>query len=266
MFCPYCGKAIQEGIANCPYCGASISSTVPPPPPTPPSIPPPTPPPYPKEEDLDVGEVLESSFNIIRKKPVLLLPQIISTVMFTLLSVLLLALISQGSLVTFLLLLVGIIILGIVVGFAIEGMYPLMVKNVIEREEVDMLGAFQKAVSRLPSLIGSGILVGLIVGVGLFLLVVPGIIFLTWYYYTVPSIMLEERGALEGMSASRKFGRTRKLKTFTMLLVLFVVGVIGRVLGLIPIFGIVISAVIELFVAVWGSIIPAYAYIEYAMI
>lgn len=77
--------------------------------------------------------------------------------------------------------------------------------------------------------------------------------------------MLEDRGALDAMSASKRFGRTRKWKTFLILLVLFVIGAIGNALGLIPIAGVMITTIVGLIVAVWRSIIPSYAYIKHAM-
>ena len=97
------------------------------------------------------------------------------------------------------------------------------------------------------------------------LLIVPGILFLTWYFYTIPAIMLEDRGALDGMSASKAFGRTRKMKTFLIILILLVAGIIGGIIGQIPVAGWIINALISLFLAVWGSVIPAYVYIRYAM-
>ncbi|MFQ5761654.1 MAG: zinc-ribbon domain-containing protein [Candidatus Bathyarchaeia archaeon] len=257
MFCPNCGKEVPDGAVTCSYCGASTPGVRPP---------------LPERAEFSATEVLGASLDIIKKKPIILLPHIITTVIVTvplfLIGVSLTSparVASLESLVAVAASIIPIIIVAIIVGTIIEGMYPLMVKNVLEGKEVEMSAAFGKAVRRFPSLIVAGILVGLLVIVGSALFVIPGIIFLTWYYYTVPSIMLENRGALDGMSASKRFGRTRKWKTFLMLLVLIVIGIVGNAFNAIPVAGVVISTLIGIIVAVWGSIIPAYAYIKYAM-
>jgi len=253
LFCPKCGKEIPEGTVTCPSCGASTSSV---------------PPPIPEKAEFSVREVLGSSFDVIKKKPIVLLPHIITTVVFGVLLFFLMPAaggVSWESLAASAGLFFLIVIVAIIVGFIVEGMYPLMVRNVIEGKDVEMSAAFGKAVSRLPSLIGAAILVGLILIAGFALFVIPGIIFLTWYWYTVPAIMLEDRGALDGMSASRRFGRTRKWKTFLMFLVLIIISIVGSAFNAIPVAGVVIGTIIGLIIAVWGSIIPAYAYIKHAM-
>ncbi len=264
-FCEKCGKEIAEGATACSSCGASIPGA---------------PPAAPEKVEFDVGKVLGSSLDIIKKKPIILLPHIITTVIFVvpIFFIILGAGLGAGLFAQPILMekispliglvflsVIAIVIVGIIIGFIIEGMYPLMVKNVLDGKDVELSAAFGKAIRRLPSLIAAAILVGLIVVAGLILFVIPGILFLTWYYYTVPAIMLEDRGALNAMSTSRRFGRTRKWKTFLILLVLFVIGIIGNLLGMIPIAGVIISAIVGLFVAVWGSIIPTYVYIKYAM-
>ncbi|MFH1327757.1 MAG: zinc-ribbon domain-containing protein [Candidatus Bathyarchaeota archaeon] len=256
MFCTNCGREIPDGAVFCPYCGASTSGASPV---------------TSKGLKFSALDVLGASLNIIKKKPIVLLPQILST------AILIAAFsLSPGpsvfqtfeSLVasaTSFMSIMAIIVAGFIVSFIIEGMYPLMTKNVIEGKEVDLSAAFMKAVGRLPSLIGAGILVGLIVFAGFVLFIVPGIIFLIWYYYTVPAIMLENRGVLDAMSASKRFGGTRKWKTFLMILVLIVISIISSVFDFVPVVGWVIAAIIGFVVSVWGSIIPAYAYIKYVM-
>jgi len=269
LFCSKCGKEIPEGSGFCPNCGASTSGA---------------PPPTPEKVEFSAAEVLGSSFDVIKKKPIILLPHIITTVIFVvpIFFIMLGAGLGAGwgagwgaesSLLErfpalfglTILSIIAVVIVGIIIAFIIEGMYPLMVKNVLDGKDVGMSAAFGKAVGRLPSLIGAAILVGIIVSVGFVIFVIPGILFLTWYFYTVPAIMLEDRGALDGMSASKRFGRTRKWKTFLILLVLVIICVIGSALGEIPIAGGVIEAIIGLIVAVWGSIIASYAYIKHAM-
>ena len=51
-------------------------------------------------------------------------------------------------------------------------------------------------------------------------LIIPGVIFVTWYTYSVPAIMLEDKGVLAGWAASKTFGRDKKWSTFSIGLVL----------------------------------------------
>ena len=101
-------------------------------------------------------------------------------------------------------------------------------------------------------------------------LVIPGIIFTTWYFYTIPSIMLEGNSATGAMSASKAFGRENKGKTFLILLTVFVVSAITSSLGLtfylvgIPTeFAVVLTLLVEAVVTGWSSIIPSYTYLTY---
>jgi len=122
------------------------------------------------------------------------------------------------------------------------------------------------AYNRFWSLVGAGILVVLIVFLGAIALVVPGIIFGCWYAYTTPAIMLENKGALEGMSASKAFGRDKKWSTFlvflTFLLAYIVIAIIGSVLS-IGGGGQVISTLLDVPLGAWTSVVIAYIYVTH---
>ncbi len=69
--------------------------------------------------------------------------------------------------------------------------------------EISVGQAYRFVLPKLLTLIGASLLTGLVVGVGLLLLVVPGVIFSLWFYLTTPSIVVEGQGVLGGMSRSR---------------------------------------------------------------
>ena len=60
---------------------------------------------------------------------------------------------------------------------------------------------------RLPAIIVAGILAGLGIAIGLVLLIVPGLVLLTWWILIIPVIVLEERRAGESFSRSRELVR-----------------------------------------------------------
>jgi predicted nucleic acid-binding Zn ribbon protein len=106
----------------------------------------------------------------------------------------------------------------------------------------------------------------IIVVLGSIVFVVPGIILATWYAYTAPAIMLENKGATAGMAASKAFGRDKKWSTFTIflvfLLVYIVVAIIGSVLS-IGGGGRVIQTLLTIPLEAWTSVVLAYTYITH---
>ncbi len=69
--------------------------------------------------------------------------------------------------------------------------------------EITVGQAYRFVLPKALILIGASLLVGLVVGVGFLLLVVPGVIFSLWFYLTVPCIVVEDCGVTAGMSRSR---------------------------------------------------------------
>ncbi len=147
-----------------------------------------------------------------------------------------------------------------------SGAYPPVVMEATRGQRLTIGEALGRAYGRFWSLVGAGILVVIIVVLGLIALVVPGIIFATWYAYTVPAIMLENKGAIEGMSASKAFGRDKKWSTFTLFLVFFVVYIIVEVIGAVLSLGgggRVIQTLLTIPLSAWTSVVIAYAYVAH---
>jgi len=100
--------------------------------------------------------------------------------------------------------------------------------------------SYRAILPRLGGVILASVMVGLVVGLGFLLLVVPGIIFSLWYALTIPVLILE------GSKAGASMGRSRALvsgnlgKVFVLALVVFLItwiigaafGLIGRQVGL----------------------------------
>jgi hypothetical protein len=69
---------------------------------------------------------------------------------------------------------------------------------------VDVNASYRYAFSRLGGLIGLALLVGLVVGVGFILLIIPGIIFLVFLSVSVGAFIIERLGVTDSMSRSWK--------------------------------------------------------------
>jgi hypothetical protein len=155
-----------------------------------------------------------------------------------------------------------------VIGIIVSGTYPFIVKAAIDGGQFSITDAMRKASHRFWTLLGAGILVGLIVFAGTILLIVPGIIFATWYAYTIPAIMLENKGVGDGMSASKAFGRDKKGSTFLMFLAVGLVSVVILIIieivisiAVSPVLGQVIDQLVEIPIAAWIAVIISYTYI-----
>lgn len=205
-------------------------------------------------------DVVSRSVDVISKNPIVMVPQLI-TLVLTLLG----DFSTSASLVAARLLLS---VLTVVVGLIVAGAYPSMVKAVLDGATISVTDALGKAYRRFWALLIAAILVALLVVVGLIALIVPGLIFVTWYAYTVPAIMLEDKGALEGMSASRAFGRDKKWSTFLLFVVFAVAGLLIDLIGSVfsiasPHLGQVVSAILDVPLGAFISVVFAYAYITH---
>jgi hypothetical protein len=75
------------------------------------------------------------------------------------------------------------------------------------RADLSLGETFVRVRPQLASIVVGGILAGLGVVVGLILLIVPGLVLLTWWVLIIPVIVLEQRRAGEAFSRSRELVR-----------------------------------------------------------
>ena len=100
------------------------------------------------------------------------------------------------------------------------------------RRDQTMGGLFSSAAPAILSLIVFGILFGIGVGIGLVLVIVPGLILLTFWSVGAPAIVVEGVGPLEAFGRSWGLVRGNAWSVFgTLLVVLLIVIAIGVVLG-----------------------------------
>lgn len=214
-------------------------------------------------KEFNVGEVLTSSFHILVKNPKILIPQLVSSLIFTIAA----GLSTISMLATpfdwFTLASAPLLLLFVLIVYVmVSGMYPILVKDVLAGVPPSLTKASKAAFRKIISLLAASILVSIIVGIGLILFIVPGLLFICWFFYTIPALMLEDKGALEAMSTSKSFSRNKKLKTLAVIIILAIFALIGGLFNIIPLIGHIISFLIGLFVAAWASVTPSYIYIK----
>jgi hypothetical protein len=150
------------------------------------------------ERRLSVGDNLNEVFRIYREQAGVLLP----VAFWLFLVVAIVNGVTEGQL--------SLVWLGIVVGLAVGTLYQGMVVELVRDVQDGRLDAsvgdlMRSVLPVLGPLIGAGILAGVGIAAGLFLLVVPGLILLTMWAVIAPVIVVERRGVFDA------FGRSRQL-------------------------------------------------------
>lgn len=139
---------------------------------------------------------------------------------------------------------VGLILLGSVIGlvahFLYTGYVVKLVQDVRDGRRDDTVGElFRAAAPFIVTLALNGILAGIAIGIGLFLLVVPGLLLITIWAVISPAIVVENRGVIEAFGRSRELVRGDGWAVFAAIVlaflivfaVSFVFGIIGAAIG-----------------------------------
>jgi hypothetical protein len=137
------------------------------------------------------------------------------------------------------LVLVGSIV-SLVAGVLYTGYVVKLVQDVRDgRLDQSMGDLFSAAAPFILTLILNGILFGIAVAVGFFLLIVPGLILITIWAVVAPSIVVENRGAIEAFGRSRELVRGNGWSVFGAIVLAFLIvfaitivaGIIGAAIG-----------------------------------
>jgi hypothetical protein len=72
-------------------------------------------------------------------------------------------------------------------------------------------------------LLAAGFVYGLCVAIGLIALIIPGLVFLTWFSLFAPAIVLERRGIFESLTRSRELVRDNGWGVFGVIVVAFLI-------------------------------------------
>jgi len=148
------------------------------------------------------------------------------------------------------------------------GTYPPMVKAVLQGQRPSLGDALAQSVRKFWAILGATVILAIIYGIGLIAIILPGVIFMTWYAYTVPSIMLDDKGTLDGMSAGRDFAKDKKTNTFTIILIFVAGAFVSELIELgftfvSPLLGHLIFALLEVPLFAWLFVILSCVYISY---
>jgi len=98
------------------------------------------------------------------------------------------------------------------------------------RADLTIGQTFSAATPYLARVTGAGLLAGLGIAVGLFLLIVPGLILLTWWLLVAPAVVVENKGAMESFGRSRDLVRGYGWEVFGIIVLTYVVLIVVSLL------------------------------------
>jgi hypothetical protein len=176
---------------------------------------------------LSVGETLSEVFEIYKAQAGVLLP--IAFWLFLVVSIVAGIAGDNGSTV---LLLVSLI-LGFVAGLVYQGMVVSLVRDVQDGRRDLSAGELYRAVTPvLGTLVVASIVLGIAIGVGFFLLIVPGCILLTIWAVVAPAIVIERRSTFDAAGRSRELVRGNGWPVFgTVIVAALITIVVSSILG-----------------------------------
>lgn len=118
------------------------------------------------------------------------------------------------------------------------------------RADLSVADTLKQGASRIGSVAGASIVAGIGIGLGFILLIIPGLVLLTWWAVIVPVIVLEGAAAFGSFSRSRDLVRGHDFQVFGVIVLQFLIlMVVGFVLG------IVLSALPDSIEAFFSSIV-----------
>jgi hypothetical protein len=210
---------------------------------------------------LDVGATLSEVFSIYRENAGVLLP--VAFWLFLVVAIL------NGIAGSSLILLLLYAVVGIAAGTLYQGTVVNLVRDVQDgRRDFSAGELLSSATPFIMPLIGAGILAGIAISIGLFLLLVPGLILLTIWAVIAPVIVVEKSPVMAAFGRSRELVRGNGWPVFGAIVVAFLIVLIGSVIfGAIaasiadgPLLRIVFSALASTITAPISALVAAVLY------
>ena len=90
------------------------------------------------------------------------------------------------------------------------------------RADLSVGETFERVLPSLNRIVLAGLVLGLAIGVGFLLFIIPGLIMLTLWIFVIPAIVLENRGIGEAFGRSRELVRGHAWNVFGVIVLTFV--------------------------------------------
>lgn len=165
---------------------------------------------------LDTGRVFERIFQIYREQFTLLIPA--ALLLFIPVAILNGLLLTSGGV------LVGLATtaIGLIATYWYQGMVVEAVVDILDGRRDHTVGSlFSSATPFIGRLIGAGLLATLIIIIGFILIIVPGLIALTFLAVVAPAVVIDRVGVTDALRRSRELVSGNAWRVFGVIVVLF---------------------------------------------
>jgi len=179
---------------------------------------------------LDTARVFERIFSIYRDQFTLLIPA--ALILFIPVAVLNgLVLAGGGALAA-----LATTAIALIATFWYQGMVVEAVVDILDGRRDHTVGSLFSSVSPfIGTLIGAGILATIIIVIGFILIIVPGLIALTFLAVVAPAVVIDRAGVTDALRRSRDLVRGNAWRVFGVIVVLFllttIIGSIASAIG-----------------------------------
>ena len=256
-------RAYEEQLA-----GLETQAPAPPSPPTyshtPPSQPQPPPPPGYRGREMGLSDYFSYAADLCSKHPIILVPMIIIGVLSI---IIILAVYGRFSIWRGMTLRDIWSIESILAGVLVSSTVLFILQELFSAWTIEL--AYEGIEGRIPNLmeglgrilpkaigiIAATIIVGIAVGIGTILCIIPGIILAVLFAFTIQGIIVDDLGVMDAMGKSFKVAKESFFEVFIVVIIEFIVIFI---LGIIPVIGQLLSNIAAGFFSVVFTVMYYY--------
>ncbi|RMF88771.1 MAG: hypothetical protein D6733_07845 [Methanobacteriota archaeon] len=159
-----------------------------------------------------------------------------------------------------------IVVIGGLLNLTAMGMTYVMADDALAGQ-ADLNTGLQKTLGNIVNLLIASILLAVIIGIGFMLLFLPGLILAYLLMFTLPLVVLDNKGPVAALQESFELVKNNISETIVFAVIaaviMFIAKIIGGILGLIPLLGVVlISPIVSGAAGAYISIVLVLLYKE----
>ncbi len=212
---------------------------------------------------IRIGEAVRIPIDVIQRNPGILVPALLPAVVSLIFAVALggMAWMMNPAMMAGLLGLMGLYVISMVVlGVIAGGAIVSMAYSELMGRSQDYMTGIQNAVDKLGSLLVAALIIAVGIFIGSLLLVIPGLIFALLVIFTIQEVIIENKGAIEAISASIDIVKRNFVDVLFFAIVVGILSlIISFVLSLIPYIGGFLAALV---VTPYVSVSTTVAYLQ----